>query len=40
VIPVGESFQQLEVHTRTATGIEVRKVFPVRFVPMTGEAER
>jgi protein-L-isoaspartate(D-aspartate) O-methyltransferase len=38
VIPVGESWQELEVHTKTETGIEVRKVFSVRFVPMTGEA--
>jgi protein-L-isoaspartate(D-aspartate) O-methyltransferase len=38
VIPVGEGWQELEVHTKTAKGIEVRKVFPVRFVPMTGEA--
>ncbi|MEE8582087.1 MAG: protein-L-isoaspartate(D-aspartate) O-methyltransferase [Myxococcota bacterium] len=37
VIPVGDWDQQLEVHTRTADGFESRRVFPVRFVPMTGE---
>ncbi len=40
VIPVGEDWQELEVHTKTATGVEVRQVFPVRFVPMTGEASK
>jgi protein-L-isoaspartate(D-aspartate) O-methyltransferase len=37
VIPVGDAYQELEVHTRTPSGVEVRRVFPVRFVPMTGE---
>ena len=37
VIPVGDRTQQLEVHTRTASGVSVKRVFPVRFVPMTGE---
>jgi len=37
VIPVGESAQLLEVHRRTAERIEVTPVFPVRFVPLTGE---
>jgi protein-L-isoaspartate(D-aspartate) O-methyltransferase len=37
VIPVGDAYQELEVHTRTPRGVEVRRVFPVRFVPMTGE---
>src|SRR5262245_11316207 len=37
VIPVGEEYQQLEVHRRTPHGIEVKKVLPVRFVPMTHE---
>ena len=40
VIPVGGEKQELEVHRRTANGFEVRRVTPVRFVPMTGEAER
>ena len=38
VIPVGDRFDQaLEVHERTATGIERRRVAVVAFVPMTGE---
>jgi protein-L-isoaspartate(D-aspartate) O-methyltransferase len=39
VIPVGELYQELEVITKTARGIEREKIIPVRFVPMTGEAE-
>jgi protein-L-isoaspartate(D-aspartate) O-methyltransferase len=41
VIPVGETgaLQWLEVHTRTPTGIEIERVAPVRFVPMTGDAQ-
>ena len=38
VIPVGAFHQELQVHRRTEGGIEVESVFPVRFVPMTGEA--
>jgi len=40
VIPVGDGIQQLEVHTRTSTGSRVERVFPVRFVPMTGEVRQ
>jgi len=41
VIPVGPSHDQnLEIHTRTADGIRVHETFPVRFVPMTGEAQQ
>jgi protein-L-isoaspartate(D-aspartate) O-methyltransferase len=40
VIPVGQTLQQLEVHTRTPEGVLRRRVFPVRFVPMTGEIRR
>lgn len=40
VIPVGEGFQDLLVITRTATGYTQKKVLPVRFVPMTGMAQR
>jgi protein-L-isoaspartate(D-aspartate) O-methyltransferase len=40
VIPVGRGVQQLEVHRRTEKGIEVERVAPVQFVPMTGEAQR
>jgi protein-L-isoaspartate(D-aspartate) O-methyltransferase len=40
VIPVGDEDHQLEVHRRTASGISVRRVTAVRFVPMTGEAAK
>jgi len=40
VIPVGAFFQDLLVLTKTATGIERQNVIPVRFVPMTGEAQK
>ena len=40
VIPVGSYFQDLMVYTKTATGLEKRNVIPVRFVPMTGEAQK
>jgi protein-L-isoaspartate(D-aspartate) O-methyltransferase len=40
VIPVGESSQLLEVHTRSADGFEHERVGSVRFVPMTGEVRR
>ena len=39
VIPVGEGArQQLEVHERTPQGVDVERLLPVLFVPMTGEA--
>jgi len=37
VIPVGDWYQQLEVHTKTPDGVTVERAYPVRFVPMTGE---
>ncbi|TET81376.1 methyltransferase domain-containing protein, partial [candidate division TA06 bacterium] len=40
VIPVGEVYQELMVITRTARGYESKSVIPVRFVPMTGEAQK
>jgi len=40
VIPVGDLDQRLTVVEKTARGISKHTVFPVRFVPMTGEAER
>lgn len=41
VIPVGAFYQQLKVITRAgAADFPERDVIPVRFVPMTGEAER
>jgi protein-L-isoaspartate(D-aspartate) O-methyltransferase len=39
VIPVGEFYQELKVITRVGDGYDERSVIPVRFVPMTGEAE-
>jgi protein-L-isoaspartate(D-aspartate) O-methyltransferase len=39
VIPVGDLFQELTVLTRTEKGVEKERNIPVRFVPMTGEAE-
>ena len=40
VIPVGDVFQELKVIIKTQTGAREMNVIPVRFVPMTGEAER
>ena len=40
VIPVGDLFQELLVVTKTEKGIKKQGVIPVRFVPMTGEAEK
>jgi protein-L-isoaspartate(D-aspartate) O-methyltransferase len=37
VIPVGGMIQELVVLERTRDGVQTRRVFPVRFVPMTGE---
>jgi protein-L-isoaspartate(D-aspartate) O-methyltransferase len=39
VRPVGTYDQDLLVIVRTAEGWEERNVIPVRFVPMTGEAQ-
>ena len=39
VIPVGEGIQELRVITRTASGLREEPSIPVRFVPMTGEAQ-
>jgi protein-L-isoaspartate(D-aspartate) O-methyltransferase len=40
VIPVGDAFQELRVLERSAAGVVGSTVFPVMFVPMTGEAQR
>ena len=40
IVPVGNLVQELVLLTRTASGITRERVLPVRFVPMTGEAER
>jgi protein-L-isoaspartate(D-aspartate) O-methyltransferase len=39
VAPVGRAEQQLVVVERTPSGLSRRTVAPVRFVPMTGEAQ-
>jgi protein-L-isoaspartate(D-aspartate) O-methyltransferase len=39
VLPVGRTYQELVVITRTSTGFKRRSVIPVRFVPMTGAAQ-
>lgn len=40
VAPVGEWEQELVVVTRTPQGFQSSSVLPVRFVPMTGEAQK
>lgn len=40
VIPVGRGDQELLLLERTSDGISQRSILSVRFVPMTGEAER
>jgi protein-L-isoaspartate(D-aspartate) O-methyltransferase len=40
VVPVGDRDQDLVVLTRTPDGWDERRVAPVRFVPMVGEAAR
>ena len=40
MIPVGSSIQELRVLERGPEGIRETSLFPVRFVPMTGEAQR
>lgn len=39
VIPVGRGHQELLLIRKTTDGVETRRSIPVRFVPMTGEAE-
>jgi protein-L-isoaspartate(D-aspartate) O-methyltransferase len=39
VIPVGDYHQELQVVTKKGEKIEIKSVTPVRFVPMTGEAQ-
>jgi protein-L-isoaspartate(D-aspartate) O-methyltransferase len=40
VLPVGEADQELRVLSKQGGSVKTRSVFPVRFVPMTGEAQR
>jgi protein-L-isoaspartate(D-aspartate) O-methyltransferase len=39
VIPVGSQYQELLLITKTDDGVWEKSVIPVRFVPMTGEAQ-
>ena len=39
VAPVGGFFQDLQVITKTAKGLEKRAVIPVRLAPMTGQVQ-
>jgi protein-L-isoaspartate(D-aspartate) O-methyltransferase len=38
-IPVGDIYQELMVITKTESGVVKKDALPVRFVPMTGEAQ-
>jgi protein-L-isoaspartate(D-aspartate) O-methyltransferase len=40
VIPVGDYFQELILLKKTRDGLKEKKVTPVSFVPMTGEAQK
>lgn len=40
VIPVGDWFQSLIIITKDEKGVTQREDLPVRFVPMTGEAQK
>jgi protein-L-isoaspartate(D-aspartate) O-methyltransferase len=37
VIPVGKTFQEMVILTKTKQGVIERRTIPVRFVPMTGK---
>ena len=40
VIPVGDQYQELILIKKREKGVEMKTVTPVRFVPMTGEAQK
>ena len=40
IIPVGEFFQELILLTKTPEGYQEQRIVPVKFEPMTGEAEK
>ncbi|MBK5258803.1 MAG: protein-L-isoaspartate(D-aspartate) O-methyltransferase [Thermoanaerobaculia bacterium] len=40
VIPVGDYYQQMTIIEKTREGVVERKTLDVRFVPMTGEAQK
>jgi protein-L-isoaspartate(D-aspartate) O-methyltransferase len=37
IVPVGSSFQQMVIITKTESGVVERRTIPVAFVPMTGK---
>ena len=39
VLPVGDRYQEMRVIERTKDGFSEQPLFPVRFVPMTGEVQ-
>jgi len=39
-LPVGDVFQELVLVTRSEQGVRQERLLGVRFVPMTGEAQR
>jgi protein-L-isoaspartate(D-aspartate) O-methyltransferase len=40
VVPVGTSFQEMTIVTKTAHGVARKATIPVRFVPMVGKPKR
>jgi protein-L-isoaspartate O-methyltransferase len=40
ILPVGDQLQQLVLIEKNEQGVTRRSVLDVRFVPMTGEAQR
>ena len=40
ILPVGDRFQELVLLTRDAAGVREKRLLGVRFVPMTGEAQK
>jgi protein-L-isoaspartate O-methyltransferase len=40
ILPVGRGEQELVVVEKSEQGVVQRATLPVRFVPMTGEAQR
>jgi len=40
ILPLGEEYQELVLVIKTEKGLHKERLIPVRFVPMTGEAEK
>ncbi|MCI0338294.1 MAG: protein-L-isoaspartate(D-aspartate) O-methyltransferase [Acidobacteria bacterium] len=40
VIPVGVTYQEMKIITRTSQGLSEKRTIPVRFVPMTGKPKK